>query len=181
MSSRKLQAADFQTSCLACCTYFVCSCERAPLEVLCQDVETGGALEHWLVWLLLGHRRMYVLLRCRAGNLYPECCLRSCLPAGCFGFWCLPCLYGKNASKMRSTSCSGPGCCYACCPCFTCSANESLFGLLHCPIFAVLSCRACTQAAYGALRTHKRACSSFACSVCWYIARRSAYQIQPAT
>ena len=96
---------------------------------------------------------MYVLSRCRAGKLYPEWYLRTCLPAGCFGFWCLPCLYGKNASKMRSTSCSGPGCCYACCPCFTCSANELLFRLLHYAIIGFVSCRACIQAAYGSICT----------------------------
>ena len=95
-----------------------------------------------------------MLLRCRTSSLHPECYLRNGFPAGCFGFWCLPCLYGKNASKMRGTSCSGPGCCYACCPCFTCSAHELLFWLLQCSIIAFVSCRACTQSADGSLGTH---------------------------
>ena len=159
--------------------FFLSACSAR--TVLCSDVETGGTLEYWLVWLLLGRWRMYVLMRCRPGSLYLECYLRNGLLAGCFGFWCLPCLYGNNASKMRSTSCSGPGCCYACCPCFTCSANELLFRLLHYSVIAFVSCRARAQAAYVSLGTHKRACSLFVCSVCWHIARRSAYQIQPAT
>ncbi|KAL0056349.1 hypothetical protein WJX82_010336 [Trebouxia sp. C0006] len=31
------------------------------------------------------------------------CC--SDIGTCCFGSWCLPCLYGKNASKLRSTTC----------------------------------------------------------------------------
>ncbi|KAL3154518.1 hypothetical protein ABBQ32_013979 [Trebouxia sp. C0010 RCD-2024] len=54
------------------------------------------------------------------------CC--SDIGVCCFGFWCLPCLYGKNASRIRGTSCSGPGCCYALCPCLTCMFAGTLRG-----------------------------------------------------
>lgn len=50
-----------------------------------------------------------------------------------------------------------------------CSTIQSLFFSAVEPVL---------QAAYG---THKRPCSWLVCSVCWHIARRSAYQIQPAT
>ena len=39
---------------------------------------------------------------------------------GCQGFWCLPCLYGRNVAKSRQSGCCAPCLLYGLCPFLAC-------------------------------------------------------------